>query len=326
VNVVKAATMALAYGGAANIFWQLDVMGRMDFNGDYFAGDRPGARYGIDISGYPIIILGAALLAQSLISIWTLILIWWARAKDLKSFSSNPVVNALYMMIMSTSDRATKPAPMDRSDRQSAHQQVPTTRVLTRVVWVGFAVYFVGLIVNIYYAAKWGSFSLEYSDSSAWGTWGIVFSPVALGTEITDWAGKFEYTMSVEDIVTNPSRSSDPSYNARLPSHFDARCRHSRKLPQRRRPMAVLLRELLEGQGHIRPQEILVPLEDCRHVHPEVEHSVDIWPLSGRGSLFCALVCTNRCGGDVDSYYCCHARSHDAKEAERPGTNHVWRI
>lgn len=102
VNIITALTIALSYGGAATIFWQLEILGSFDEEGNYLEGVRPGSRWGVDVAGVPVIMLGGSVLVQSLISIWSLILIRTRRAKVVKTFSS---------VVLSAGEGAAKKAP-----------------------------------------------------------------------------------------------------------------------------------------------------------------------------------------------------------------------
>jgi hypothetical protein len=225
--------MALSYGAAANLMSRIHILGTPDTSGNLIEGAYPGTRYAVDISAWPLIILGASLFAQSFVSFWIFAQIGLSTTKDIKTWSSNPVVNAIYMVVWTCSDRWTEARSNNvKSDRQSAARQVARVRILTRIVWGGFAVMLVFVIVAIYFAAKAHSF--ETGILNVWENFGLLYTPVAEDSSITDWACKFA-ACQLFGLGTELMRFSF-THNSRCPRctcPCSVLCRYSGQFPER---------------------------------------------------------------------------------------------
>lgn len=225
--------MALSYGAAANLMSRIAIVGNVDAKGNLIKDVIPRTRYGVDISSWPLVILGASLLAQSFVSIWIFAQIWLSTNKDIKTWSSNPVVNAIYMIVWADFDRWTEARSKNvKSYRLSAARQVKRVRVLTRVVWVGFAVMLVFVIVAVYFAAKADSFKTGIVN--VWEDFGLLYTQVGENSTVTDWAGKFA-ACSRSGVGTRltESRSAHNSGRPGRTCSCSALCRYSGQLPER---------------------------------------------------------------------------------------------
>jgi hypothetical protein len=233
MNIVDILTIALSYGSAACVLSSIRVLGSIDDVGEYHKGQIPGAAYGIDVSGYPLIMLGGALLFQSMMSSWILACVLVLQPGTIKSFSSNPVVNTLYLMQLLPEVQETEARPISNnltSARSSARVQVQRVRVLVRIVWCGVAGLIVSCVLASIFAAQRGTFrASEYRDD-VWELFGQVDTPVGWGSAVTDWAGW--YLQCLSENVADDLRSSHTIRHAGLPRNFNALCRYRRERPQ----------------------------------------------------------------------------------------------
>jgi hypothetical protein len=192
MNVVAALTMALCYGAAANMVSRIKVEARC--NEDLSVIDRnfTGAHYGMDVSGYAMIILGGSLMIQNFLSYWTLVYLFCFRKGILMSWSLDPVVDATYMIISRdapTIDTRERPTPLPRT---SLHQQVFRVRVLIRAIWVTFALIIVAIGVVLYFGIKGRGFTESEVNrrGGVWNFWGFSWALMPKGSRTTDWAGR----------------------------------------------------------------------------------------------------------------------------------------
>jgi hypothetical protein len=183
--------------------------------GDIAEGVYPGAGYGLDFSAYPLIMLGSALLLQSFISVWIFLAIWLSSRERVKTWSSNPVVNVIYIIIWAPSARwrtakiGSDPVP----NRQSAGEQVRRLRVFSRIVWSSFAGLVLASIVTAIYAARAGSFRFgedDFGEHEIWEDFGLVYTVFGQGSATSDWAG--EWTKTGLHRVAN-IKWQDPFFN-----------------------------------------------------------------------------------------------------------------
>jgi len=193
MNAVAAMSMALCYGAAANMVSRIKVVARC--NEDLSVVDRnfSGAHYGMDVSGYALMILGGSLMIQNLLSYWTLVYMFCFRKGILLSWSLDPIVNAIYMIISrnapshGTEERETK------LTRSSLHQQVLRVRVLIRIVWVTFTLILIAVGIVLYFGIKGRGFTQSEVTrrGGVWSFWGFSWTLIPKGSKTTDWAGKF---------------------------------------------------------------------------------------------------------------------------------------
>lgn len=179
--------MSLCYGAAANMISRLQVEAICSADLSTIIYEFDGPHHGIDVSGWSLVILGGALMIQSMLSIWTLVHMFWVQRGTLQSWSLDPVVNSIYIILSGGNNRG--PArSADFQARKSLHMQVPRARALIRVVWATFAVMVVAVVITIYFAAVASSFSKQLGET--WQFWGFVYTTIGLGTKTTDWAGE----------------------------------------------------------------------------------------------------------------------------------------
>ncbi|KIV98793.1 uncharacterized protein PV09_09445 [Verruconis gallopava] len=187
-NIVAAVAIAIGYGGAATLTARIHTSGICDkeFN---ILGPPIYTAWGVDISGYPLVMLGGALWVQSLISIWTLILIFGPEKKTIKTWSSDPVVNAVFMILTGGMYFADPRNHTQRPLRMSVYKQVSRVRWLVRVIWVAFAILATCLVITAYFAKQQGSFAIDQIQGDDWTGFGFVQAPIGPTSLVTDWAG-----------------------------------------------------------------------------------------------------------------------------------------
>ena len=234
MNIVDILTIALSYGSAACVLSSIRVLGSIDDAGEYHDGQIPGAAYGIDVSGYPLIMLGGSLLVQSMMSSWILARILVLHPDTVKSFSSNPVVNALYIKQWPSEDHGIEAQAISSNVttvRRSARVQVRQVRVLVRVVWCGAAGLLLSCVVASNFAAQGGTFRASTYGDDVWELFGQVETPVGWGSVVTDWAGLYSQCRSGN--VANELRTSYPVWHARVPRSVNALRRYCCERPKR---------------------------------------------------------------------------------------------
>lgn len=192
INAIAAVSMSLCYGAAANMVSRIRIEARCSFDLSVIDKNFSGSHYGVDVSGFALIILGGALMIQNVLSAWTLLYTLWLRKGTLLSWSLDPVVNAIYMII-STKYRDESEARIAVSAiRKSLHDQVFRARVLIRIVWGTFAAMIVAVAITIYFAVITTGFSISDVNrrGDKWQFWGWVYTLIGEGSRTTDWAGK----------------------------------------------------------------------------------------------------------------------------------------
>lgn len=181
----------MCYGAAANMILRIKVNAQCTTDPSVYNYEFSGPRYGIDVSGWPLFIMGGALMMQNVSSIWTLSYMFRVKKGALQSWSLDPVVNAIFM-IVSGHDKRDTVASSELILRNSLHKQVPRARALIRVVWATFA-FMVGVVgLTVYFASVTSAFSLESvreNGGDIWQFWGLVYTVVGDGSGTTDWAG-----------------------------------------------------------------------------------------------------------------------------------------
>lgn len=184
--------MSLCYGSAANTVTRIKVEAYCSPDMSVIDRQFEGPKYGMDISGFPMIILGGALMVQNVISIWTLLHVYVRRKGIMRSWSLDPVVNALYMILDKQSAiRQGNSASVPR-ERNSLYEQVFRARLLIRIVWATSALLIVAVVIVVVFAARLHSFDPTVVSETGphWQFWGFVYTVVGTGSKTTDWAGK----------------------------------------------------------------------------------------------------------------------------------------
>jgi hypothetical protein len=187
VNTVAALAMAIGYGAIATMASRIEIAATCDTDDNATPEVFNGVHYGVDISGYPLAILGASLLLQSLISVWILLLTWHFHPETIPTWSSDAVVNSIFLIACVKPERVAQVRPCDRSrPRDCARSQVPRTRVLARLIWTSFGILAICLAVNAYFAGRADTFVAK--DGDIWQGFGFVYTSL-LDSGVTDWAG-----------------------------------------------------------------------------------------------------------------------------------------
>jgi hypothetical protein len=190
--------MSLCYGSAANMFSRIQVSAFCNEDVSVIDRNFNGPHWGIDVSGWALIILGSSLMVQNILSCWTLVQMLFRRRGTLLTWSLDPVVNAIYM-ILSGSNKypSAGQSPIEstrgvENARQSLHKQVFRARVFIRFIWAMFAIMFLAVAIALYFAVANSSFSPKelkrHGDN--WLFWGRTSILLGKGSGTTDWAGK----------------------------------------------------------------------------------------------------------------------------------------
>lgn len=190
INAIAAVSTSFCYGAAANMFKRFKVA--PDCSEDLSATDHDfdGAHYGIDVSGWPLFIIGLALMIQNVLSIWTLFHMLGSQRVSLHSWSLDPVVNSIFM-ITSLNDKREAIGSSKLTARQSLHEQVVRARVLIRVVWATFAMLVAAVALSVYFGAVSSGFSAQNDlQRDIWQDWGFAYTVLGMGSKTTDWAGE----------------------------------------------------------------------------------------------------------------------------------------
>jgi hypothetical protein len=191
VNIINMLTIALAYGGTATMISPVEIFGICDKDSNRISETWDGPGYGIDFSGWPMVILGGALLTQTCISVWIMVLAHRRRKTSFKTWSSDAVVNAIFMILWVKPESVAKACKESLGTRrESAHKQAPRLRWYIRVLWGGFLIILVILSCTAYYAKRSGTFAAEYFQHDGWTNYGNVKMIIRKGSGVTDWAGK----------------------------------------------------------------------------------------------------------------------------------------
>lgn len=251
--------------------------------GDSCDGPIPGAPFALDISGYALLMLGSALCVQSVLSLWILARIMILSPNVVKTFSSNPVVVAIYMLM--SRRRASSPIPMVELEVPEEHLYQPSTvalsgseaivpkpkpilyaarrqvkrvRILIRVLWSGFAGLGLGSILALIFAAKAGTLEKDAYGNRVWQWFGYNEVIVGWSSAVTDWAGG-KY-LPCAKITANRSRAPHSVSYARLSCSPNALRRCHNRIPQRRGKLAIFDVRMGSSRGHLDPKKILDPL------------------------------------------------------------------
>jgi hypothetical protein len=175
-------------------------------NGDLSVIDRnfAGPRWGVDFSGFALIILGGSLMIQNVLSSWTLAYMLFFRKGTLLTWSLDPIVNAIYMIVSGAKQSAGGGSKTVATVPKSLHKQVFRVRVFIRVVWATLALLVLAVAVAVYFAAGKSSFSPQYlkKHGDNWLFWGRSSILLGLGSRTTDWAGMSLMFLSYQ---TNPN-------------------------------------------------------------------------------------------------------------------------
>ena len=222
MNILSAISVAFVYGAAGTLVTQIRILGSYDADFNPKLGVFPGAQYGFDISGYPLVTLGASLMIQNTLSVWTYILVWFFRPNSIKTWSSNAVANAIYIVTWAPSARSQ--AAQSKTVfplRLSAMEQVARIRRLVRIVWCGFAAMAFALVMTAYYAGKAESFEGPFASDDVWEDFGGVRTAFGNSdSSTTDWAGQYVSVADLSDCLvwTNADacRNSDSVRHARI--------------------------------------------------------------------------------------------------------------
>lgn len=192
VNIVDIVAIAVAYGSAACAMTNVKVLGTID-NDVYSKGESRGPAHALDISGYALIMLGCALCIKNLISAWILVKVLVIKPGMVRTFSSNPVVNALHMSPnqLQLGELGSRPStPRSTVKHYSAKEQVRYVRILGYIFWIGFAGLLLTCFLTSIFAAKRGTFQASAYQESPWEFFGQVETPVGFSSKFTDWAGE----------------------------------------------------------------------------------------------------------------------------------------
>jgi hypothetical protein len=195
VNVIAIVTVAIAYGATATAVTSLQIFGICDEFDNRISEQWDGPSYGIDVSGWPLLMLGIALLIQTCISIWILVLVITMRPKAIKTWSSDPVINAIYIFLWAKPEIAADNtrAEINGARKQTAHQQVPRLCWLVRVMWAAFVLMLVTVSCAAYFAKGAGRLNPKnIVGDDVWLDFGYISAKVGKNADTTDWAGTFE--------------------------------------------------------------------------------------------------------------------------------------
>jgi hypothetical protein len=192
--------MALCYGGTATMVSQMKILGVCaPASIRIITEEFPGTHYGVDISGYPLAILGGALLVQNIISIWTLLVACRNNRNVIASWDTDPVGNAICMTRAAAKEgsRTTALAMPFEVSRQNLRNQIPKARDLLWIMWGVSAFMILAVGLTVYYAVDASAFSAEDIQKAGldiWQFWGFVYIIFPGGDKTSNWAGSFRYT------------------------------------------------------------------------------------------------------------------------------------
>lgn len=191
VNGIATVSMAMCYGAAASMITRIEVEADCS-EPSRVNEDFPGPHYGIDISGYALLMLGIALMVQNIRSTWLLVDMIWLRRDVFHAWGLDPVVNSV-LMIKSGPYGQDSPGLHEDNPKRSLYKQVRRTRVLVRIVWVVVAMVLVAVGVAAYFAKKESGFdhaNIKENGGGNWQFWGFAYKFFGRGYRTSNWAGK----------------------------------------------------------------------------------------------------------------------------------------
>jgi hypothetical protein len=206
---------------------RIEVLGTCDRQGNITSEAIQNTKWGIDISGVPLVMLGGALLYQCLFSTWTLFLLLGWDHGVVKSWSFDAVVIAKRII---DTERPKYEAMRQPSGprQQSAYKQVPKIRRYLAGIWIVFALFLLALVPTTYFGVRSNSFSSSSVKENGGDTWqylGWVWVSFPLGTVTSDWAGKIPLShLCIGSQQSNDKRfrSLDSIWNAGYTGFWNA--------------------------------------------------------------------------------------------------------
>lgn len=192
VNILAAISVAVCYGATATMLSRIQVVAACGIDGSQDV-NFSGPAYGVDISGWSLVMVGIGLLVQSLISIWIFIIAFSLKQGIIRSWSGDAVVNTIFLTALVPLRRSSHNFQVEPGERRrTAHEQIPRARRLVRIAWATFALLIAAIIVTVVLSSRQNSCTkagMEETSHDRWQFFGFYCTPFGIGSNITNWAG-----------------------------------------------------------------------------------------------------------------------------------------